>query len=68
MTTETGGSAYELLTKPTLELTDAEVKIVVEDLRQRRLAYLKTGKPDKPSKPVVKAEATQDILGDLGLG
>lgn len=40
--------AYALLSKPTLELSDAEVDIVIEDLRRRRLAYLKTGKPDKP--------------------
>jgi hypothetical protein len=40
--------AYSLLSKPTLELTDAEVLIVVEDLRKRREAYIKTGKPDKP--------------------
>lgn len=41
-------SAYDLLSKPTLNLTDAEVELVVADLRRRRAAYIKTGKPDKP--------------------
>lgn len=40
--------AHSLLSKPTLELTDAEVAAVVADLRRRREAYIKTGKVDKP--------------------
>ena len=48
--------AYSLLSKPTLDLTDREVEIVVEDLRRRRVAYLNTGKPDKPRKEKVTAE------------
>ena len=33
-------SAYDLLTKPTLELTDAEVELIVADLQKRRHAYV----------------------------
>ena len=47
--------AYSLLSKPTLDLTDAEVDLVIEDLRRRRSAYVKDGKVDKPK--VVKAAA-----------
>jgi len=47
--------AYELLSKPTLELSDAEVALVVEDLRRRRKAYVQTGKVDKPKKEKVAA-------------
>jgi hypothetical protein len=48
--------AYELLSKPTLELTDAEVDIIIADLRRRRTQFLSTGKPDKP-KAEAKAKA-----------
>jgi hypothetical protein len=44
--------AYALLSKPTLDLTDAEVEKVVADLR--RALYAATGKPDRQPKP--KAE------------
>ncbi len=40
--------AYSLLSRPTLDITDAQAVLIVEDLRKRREAYLKTGKPDKP--------------------
>lgn len=43
--------AYALLSRPTLELTDAQVEAIVVDLRKRRELYIKTGKPDRPSKP-----------------
>jgi hypothetical protein len=46
--------AYALLSKPTLDLTDAEVEKVVADLRRRRALYAATGKPDRQPKP--KAE------------
>lgn len=68
--------AYSLLSKPTLELTDAEVLIIVEDLRKRREAYIKTGKPDKPKKEKVerkkldadeKARNTALLLAQLKL-
>ena len=51
MTEETNASAYDLLSRPTLSLTDAEVEIVVADLRRRRAAFIATGKPDKIAKP-----------------
>lgn len=51
-----GFDAYALLSKPTLELTDAEVELVVRDLRERRLKYIKTGKPDKPKAEKKAAE------------
>ena len=66
--------AYALLSKPTLEIGDAEAEKIVADLRQRRLAYLKTGKPDKPKKEKVvaakldkdeKARNTQALLATL---
>ena len=48
--------AYELLSKPTLELTDAQVELIVADLRHRRAAYVSTGKVDKPKKEKVAAK------------
>lgn len=53
--------AYSLLSKKTLDLTDAEVDIVIEDLRRRRSAYVKDGKIDKPKKEKeAKAKLTSD--------
>lgn len=40
--------AYALLSRPTLDYTDAEVEAVIADLRRRREAFIKTGKVDKP--------------------
>lgn len=37
--TDSPTSAYDLLTKKTLELTDAEVEVVIKELRQKRVAY-----------------------------
>lgn len=48
--------AYALLSKPTLDITDAEADIIIDDLRKRRKAYLATGKPDKPRKEKVQRE------------
>lgn len=48
--------AYALLSKPTLELTDSQVALIVADLRQRRKNYIATGKPDKPKKEKVVRE------------
>lgn len=42
--------AYDLLSTPTLDLSDAQVELIVLDLRRRREAYVKTGKVDKPKK------------------
>lgn len=60
-------SAYDLLSKPTLELTDEEVEAIVADLRVRRNAYVTRGKKDDPKKPVDKQQATADLMSDLGL-
>lgn len=70
--------AYSLLSRPTLDLTDAEVEIVVEDLRRRRSLYLTTNKPEKVKKEAkvkadplskeAKAANTKAILGMLKLG
>lgn len=40
--------AYSLLSRPTLELSDAQVERICEDLRRRRRQHVETGKPDKP--------------------
>lgn len=55
-------SAYDLLSTPTLDLTDAQVEAIVVDLQQRRKLYLTTGKADKAPKPKAepKAKATAD--------
>ena len=78
MTTEPELDAYALLSRPTLDFTDAEVKRVIADLRRRREAYLRTGKPDRPKKvkeqiekakasPEDKARNTAALLAQLDL-
>lgn len=67
--------AYALLSKPTLSLSDAEVEIVIADLRRRREQYLSTGKPDKARKAAkakadplskeAKAQNTANLLAQL---
>jgi hypothetical protein len=66
--------AYALLSKPTLEISDAQAEIIIEDLRRRRKAYLASGKPDKPKAAKVaaaklsadeKAANTASILAQL---
>lgn len=64
-------NAHELLSKPTLELSDADVEAIVSDLRQRRERYLQ-GVQDKPQKkpkaaatPEEIAARTQSLLEDL---
>jgi hypothetical protein len=49
--------AYSLLSRPTLELTDAELEIIVADLRRRREYFVKEGKKDDP-RPKAKREPT----------
>lgn len=51
--------AYSLLSKPTLDLTDAEVEIVVADLRRRRRLFIEQGIKDEPVK---KAAAKKKAL------
>lgn len=53
--------AYSLLSRPTLDLTDAEVEIVIADLRRRRKLFLETGKKDEPVK---KAAAAKKLAPD----
>lgn len=67
-------SAYDLLSKPTVELTDAEVELICTDLRNRRLAYINHKKRDephkKPAKPVTPEEKAANTIGlaaELGL-
>lgn len=73
-------SAYELLSKPTKDLTDAEVLDIIVELRKRRAVALATGKPDKApaeakakrvaapkSTAAEKKAATLDILASLDL-
>lgn len=55
-------SAYDLLSRPTLTLTDEEVDIVIADLRRRRELFVATGKPDKIAKPKEKpVPVTEDV-------
>jgi len=49
--------AYALLSKPTLQLTDSDVDILVADLRKRRDKYLASGKPDVPKKAAAAVKA-----------
>lgn len=63
-------NAYSLLTKPTLELTDAEVELVVADLRKRRLAYVSDAKknadrPDKAKPEPRSADERKAIAASL---
>lgn len=54
--------AYALLSRPTLELTDAEVEAIIVDLRKRRELYIKSGKADRPAK--AKAEPKRKATDD----
>lgn len=60
-------SAYDLLTTPTADLTDEDVELIIEDLRQRRHAYVTEGKKDEPHKrkkaPVTKEEKAENTAG-----
>jgi hypothetical protein len=67
-------NAYALLNKATLDLTDAEALIVVEELRRKRAAYVQSGTKDtstvkrKPAAPAVnKDEATKGLLDSIDL-
>lgn len=68
--------AYSLLSRPTLELTDEQVMAIIEQLRHKREAYIKTGKPDRPKKEKVerkkldqdaKRRNTEALLAQLKL-
>lgn len=74
--------AYELLSRPTLDITNAELELIVADLRRRREYFVKEGKKDNPKvekakrekKPATKATAEQKarqtavLLSELNLG
>lgn len=68
--------AYSLLSRPTLEISDAELEIILADLRRKREAFVASnGKTrDTPGKvkkaaltPAEKAERTKGLLASLGL-
>ncbi len=56
---EAPADAYSLLSKPTLDLTDAEVETIVADLRRRRKLFVEQGVKDEPVK---KAAAARKAL------
>jgi hypothetical protein len=66
-------SAYDLLSKPTLELNEEEIKLICADLRKRRERFL-AGQKDNPPKPKKaeppktaeeKAALSDSVLGDV---
>lgn len=68
----TGRSAYDLLSKPTLELTDEEVEAICADLRAKRERFLAGQKdsPPKEKKAALTAEEkkalSENILNEVG--
>lgn len=67
--------AFTLLSKPTLDLTDAEIEVIVKDLRARRERFLAGQKDNAPKPAKAKAEpmsaeakkaAADDILASIG--
>lgn len=65
-TTPAVEDAYSLLTRPTLEITDAQLVVIVENLRARRKAYME-GTADRPDKPKAapakpKTQSEKDLL------
>lgn len=73
MTQETPRDAYALLSKPTLELNDEEIKLICKDLRARRERFLagqkdnapKPKKAEPPKTPEEKAALSDSVLGDV---
>jgi chromatin segregation and condensation protein Rec8/ScpA/Scc1 (kleisin family) len=63
--------AYALLSKPTLDLSDAEVARICADLRVRRARYIATNKPDKapakPKEPLAKLSPTDKLRNTQAL-
>lgn len=76
MTDEQPVDAYSLLSRPVLELTDAEVEVIVTDLRRKRELFVSSAgktrdtpgkaKASKPTDESKKA-ATADLLAGLNL-
>lgn len=71
------GIAFELLSKPTLELSDHELLLIANDLRAKRIKFLQ-GQADRPGstarvtkpKPTEeeKAARTEFVKNQLKLG
>lgn len=68
--------AYVLLSRPVLELTDAELEVILSDLRRKRETFVASnGKAKdtpgkvkkKPATPEEKQELTKSLLAQLGL-
>lgn len=72
-TTQPTGDAYALLSKPTLELTEAEIEAICKDLRARRERFLagqkdnqpKPKKVSEPLTPEAKQQAAAEVLDDV---
>ena len=70
----TAQDAFELLSKPTLDLTDDEIETICKDLRKRRERFLagqkdnapKAKKAAQPATPEAKQQAADEILGEIG--
>lgn len=71
--------AYTLLSRPTLELTDAQIERIVEDLRNKRARFVLDPKKnaDRPkAKRAVESKTSKEakerntavLLGQLNLG
>jgi hypothetical protein len=68
------GDAYALLSKPTLDLTDADVETICTDLRKRRERFLagqkdnapKQSKPKVEMTPEAKQQNSAEVLNDIG--
>src|SRR5690606_17612179 len=63
-------NAYSLLTRPTLELSDDEIELIVKDLQKRRLAYVADSRkgadrPDKPKKAPATAEEKKALTAQV---
>lgn len=66
-------SAYDLLSKPTQELTDKDIEDICKDLRARRERFLagqkdnppKAAKTEPPKTAEEKAALSDNILGDV---
>lgn len=74
MSTTEPRNAFELLSKPTLDLTDEEIEAICKDLRARRERFLagqkdnapKQAKPKVEQTPEGKQQASDEILGEIG--
>jgi hypothetical protein len=70
--THTGTSAYELLSKPTLDLSDAEITLCIAELRKKRALYANnaiadTAVKDAKPKSAAKLSAEQKAANTAAL-